>query len=136
MSTTQNLEVMRGVFASLAEGESRPFVQALADDVVWHVTGAFPWSRSFRGKEELRAQLFAVVMGRFKQPYRVALKHLSGDGEFVTAVLHGVDNVTLEGRPYPQQYCWVCRMADGKLLEVSEFCDSYLVMNVVGPPAA
>jgi uncharacterized protein len=137
MSTRQNLEVMRGIIAPLAEGEARPFLRALADDIVWNVAGTFPWAGSYRGKEALRTRLFGVVMGRLKQPYRVELKHLSGEGEFVTAVLHGVGNATLDGTPYPQQYCWVCRLADGKLKEVTEFADTQLVMDVVGgPPAA
>ena len=136
MSTKQNLEVMREIIAPMADGDVRPFVRALADDIVWHVAGVSPWAGSYRGKENLRAQLFGVVMGRLKQPYRLALKHLSGDGEFVTAVVHGVDNALLDGTPYPQQYCWVCRMQDGKLQEVTEFADTHLVMNVVGPPSA
>jgi ketosteroid isomerase-like protein len=136
MSSRQNLEIMREILAPLAEGEARPFLRALADDIVWNLAGAFPWAGSYRGKETLRTQLFGAVLGRLKQPYRLALKHLSGEGEFVTAVLHGVGNAALDGTPYLQQYCWVCRMADGKLQEVTEFADTHLVMNVVGPPPA
>jgi uncharacterized protein len=136
MSTEANLEAMRAMLLPLAEGDSSAFVRGLADDISWRVAGAFPWSGTYRGKEALRKELFGVVMTRMKQPYRVAIKHLSGAGEFVTVELHGVDNATLDGKPYPQQYCWICRLQDGKLKEVTEFADTYLVMNVIGGPAA
>jgi hypothetical protein len=134
MSAAEDLEAMRKMLLPLADGDTRPFVQGLADDVVWHLTGVFPWAGTYRGKSALREQLFGVVLGRLKQPYRLAIKHLSADGEFVTVVLHGVQNETLEGLPYPQQYCWICRLEQGKLKEVTEFADTYLVMRTVGGP--
>jgi hypothetical protein len=135
MSAAEDLEAIRQMLVPLAGGDTRPFVQGLADDIVWHLTGVFPWAGTYRGKRILREQLFGQAMARLKQPYRLALKHLSSDGEFVTVVLQGVENETLEGLPYPQQYCWICRLQDGKLKEVTEFADTYLVMRTLGPPA-
>lgn len=135
MSAAEDLETMRNMLLPFLEGDARPFLRGLADDIVWHVAGTFPWAGTYRGKKALREQLFGVVAAKLQQPYRMAIKHLSADGEFVTAVLHGVGNETLEGLPYAQQYCWICRLQQGKLTEVTEFADSYLVMRTLGPPA-
>lgn len=135
MSATKNLEVMRSILIPMADGDTRPFVQALHDDIVWTVSGVGPWAGSYRGKQVLREQLFGEVMPRLKQPYRLATKQLIADGDAVAVVLHGIGNQTLAGDPYPQQYCWICRLEGDKLKEVTEFADSDLALRVVGPPA-
>lgn len=136
MSAQTNLELMRSMLAPLAEGDARAFVRGFTDDIAWTVIGSTPWSRTYRGKEALRNDLFGPVMSRFKQPYRVAIKHLSAAGDFVAAELHGVGNTTLEGRDYPQKYVWICRLEAGRLKEVTEYADLHLAMEVVGPPSA
>jgi ketosteroid isomerase-like protein len=43
---------------------------------------------------------------------------------------------TKAGRPYHNTYCHVCRLADGKLIELTEYCDTALVAAALEPPGA
>jgi len=38
---------------------------------------------------------------------------------------------TKSGKPYDNQYCWVCRLEGGKLKEVIEYMDTELVAKVL-----
>ena len=43
-------------------------------------------------------------------------------------------NTTKAGVPYSNTYCFVFRVAGGKLAEVTEYMDSQLVTAVLGDP--
>jgi ketosteroid isomerase-like protein len=133
VSAVENRAWIQRVLSPLAEGDARPFVAALADDVTWTVTGENPWSGAYRGKTALRSELFGRVMPRFKQPYRLSIKTIVAEGAWVVVELRGVDNVTNAGVPYQQEYCWICRVAGEQLKEVREYADTYLASQVLEP---
>ena len=57
MGAVENKEMMQEVFAELAKGNGRPFMDMLGDDIRWTVMGTGPWSRTYEGK---RADLKTV----------------------------------------------------------------------------
>jgi ketosteroid isomerase-like protein len=131
VSAEENRALIERMLKPLSEGDSGPFVAGLAEDVVWIVTGRNPWNGSYRGKAALRKELFAPVMAQLKQPYRLTIVSILADAERVVVELCGVGNATLEGVPYEQNYCWVCRMEQGKLKEVREYDDTYMASKVL-----
>ena len=42
---------------------------------------------------------------------------------------------TKKGEPYNNSYCWVCRLRDGKLVEIVEYMDTALAEAVLERPA-
>jgi ketosteroid isomerase-like protein len=40
--------------------------------------------------------------------------------------------VTTSGKPYNNTYCIVLRLADGKIVQVDEYCDTELVTEAFG----
>jgi ketosteroid isomerase-like protein len=45
------------------------------------------------------------------------------------------DNITKAGVPYCNTYCFVFRLEDGKLKEVTEYQDTELATRALGDPA-
>jgi len=41
---------------------------------------------------------------------------------------------TRSGKPYDNHYCYVCRLADGKLRELTEYMDTELAASALGAP--
>jgi ketosteroid isomerase-like protein len=41
---------------------------------------------------------------------------------------------TKAGKPYNQTYCYVCRLADGKVRELTEYLDTEMVSAALDPP--
>jgi ketosteroid isomerase-like protein len=46
------------------------------------------------------------------------------------------NNTTKTGKPYNNAYCFVIRLHDGKLKEITEYMDTELVTAVLGDTAA
>ncbi|MBV8925668.1 MAG: nuclear transport factor 2 family protein, partial [Bradyrhizobium sp.] len=53
MNAAENKRLMERLFAGIAAGDRKPFLDHIADDVVMRVTGRYSWSQTIRGKEAL-----------------------------------------------------------------------------------
>jgi len=52
-----NMQLLQSVFAELAQGNGRPFLDSMADDSTWTIAGQTPWSRTYARKREVRHEL-------------------------------------------------------------------------------
>lgn len=133
MQALQNKQIVADAMHALAQGDMRPFYDAWADDVVWRqmaVSG--PWSQAFRGKAAASEQLFIPLRAQYADRYTNMATNVLADGDHVVVECRGA--VTLKnGRHYGNQYCFVIRMADGKMLEVREYLDTALANDVLEP---
>jgi uncharacterized protein len=135
MSSSENKQLMQHIFGELAQGNSRPLVESMADDFQWTVAGNNRWSGTFKGRDavlnQLLAPLRAQIDGRIKT---VPLRFIAED-DFVVIEARG-NNTTKSGTPYNNHYCFVARVSGGKLREITEYMDTELVTSVLGDPAA
>jgi uncharacterized protein (TIGR02246 family) len=131
---TVHKQRMQAVFAALAEGDGRPFLAAMADDFTWVLTGSTAWSRRYDGKRAVREELFRPLFAQFEGTYRNRATRFVAEGDMVVVECQG-DVVTKAGKPYRNQYCYVCRFgADGLLRELVEYMDTQLVVEALAPP--
>jgi ketosteroid isomerase-like protein len=107
-------------------GNSRPFVEAMADDFSWTVTGTTKWSRKYAGKSTVLGELFGTLSSRIDGRIRTIADRYIAEGEHVVVEAHG-SNTTKSGKPYNNRYCFVFRVSEGKLKEVTEYLDTELV---------
>ena len=122
---------MQEIFAGMAQGNSRPLVEAMADDFCWTVSGNTKWSKTYAGKQAVLTELFATLRSRISGHIRTVADRFIGDGDYVVVEAHG-DNTTVAGKPYCNRYCFVFRLAAGKLKEVTEYLDTELVTATLG----
>jgi ketosteroid isomerase-like protein len=133
MGAPENKQLLQDIFAATAQGDSRPLVEAMADDFRWTIAGNGRWSRSYEGKQAVLAELFAVLRQRIEGRIKMIAQRILADGDFVVVEARG-DNVTKTGMPYNNSYCFVFRLAAGKLAEVTEYMDTELVTAALGAP--
>jgi ketosteroid isomerase-like protein len=126
MSTADNKKLLEHIFSELAMGNSRPFVEAMADDFSWTVTGTTKWSRKYAGKSTVLGELFGTLSSRIDGRIRTIADRYIAEGEHVVVEAHG-SNTTKSGKPYNNRYCFVFRVSEGKLKEVTEYLDTELV---------
>jgi uncharacterized protein len=131
MGATENKELMQAIFTELAKGNSRPLVEAMADDFRWTVTGTTPWSKTYEGKQAVLNELFAPLRARIEGNLRTTAQRFIAEGEYVVVEARG-NNTTKAGKPYNNSYCFVFRLAGGKLKEVTEYIDTELVTAALG----
>ena len=133
MSAADNKRNMQEIFAEMAKGNGKPFVDAMADDFTWKLLGTTKWSRSYRGKQAVRRELLAPLFAQFADRYINTAHRILADGDCVVVQCEG-RVMTKAGKPYNNSYCYVIRMADGKMRELTEYMDTALVEAVLAPP--
>lgn len=130
MSTTENKQLLQRIFAELAQANSRPFIEAMADDFSWTVTGNTKWSKTYAGKAAVLGELFGTLSTRIDGRVRTIPDRFIADGDCVAVEAHG-SNKTKSGKPYNNRYCFVFRISEGKLREVTEYLDTELVTSAL-----
>ena len=135
MDTAENKELLQDIFSATARGDSRPLVEAMADDFRWIIAGKGRWSRSYDGKQAVLTELFPALRERIEGRIKMIPQRVFADGDHVVVEARG-DNVTKAGQRYDNSYCFVFRLAGGKLAEVTEYMDTELVTSALGAPSA
>jgi ketosteroid isomerase-like protein len=134
MSAAENRALMERIFAGLEVGDGALFVESLADDFIWHLKGKTAWSRTYQGKDVVRRELLRPLFAQFADQYTNTLVRLVAEGDIVVAECQG-RVMAKSGERYDNAYCWIVRIAGGKLVELTEYMDTELVSKALRPPA-
>lgn len=130
MSASENKQLLREIFVEMAKGNTKPFGESLAADVRWTLTGATDWSKTYDGIEAVRSELITPLFERFADQYTNTATRIIAEDD--TVVVEASGKVTTKsGKPYHNSYCFIFRLADGKIIEVTEYCDTELVSTVL-----
>jgi uncharacterized protein len=133
MSALENKQLLQNIFARMAEGDSRLLVESMADDFRWIVSGATNWSGTYEGKQKVLTELFAPLRSRIVDRIRTTAQRFIAEDDLVVVEARG-NNLTRCGMRYDNTYCFVFRLANGKLSEVTEYMDTDLAVRVLGEP--
>src|SRR5262245_54981995 len=131
MSAIENKQLMQAIFAALAEGNSRPFVDAMAEDFSWTVTGNTKWSKTYAGKQAVLTELFGTLRSRIAGHIRTVGDRFTAEDDRVVVEARG-HNTTIASKPSNNSAFFVFSLADGKLKEVTEYLDTGLVTATLG----
>jgi ketosteroid isomerase-like protein len=134
MSAEENKRLIQRVFEELERGNAPAFIEVMADDVNWHVTGTTKFSKTYRGKAELMSELVGPLFGQLDGPLAMTGDRFIADGDYVVVEARG-KATTKSGKSYNNKYCWVFRMEDGRIKEVTEYMDTQLVVTTFGESA-
>jgi ketosteroid isomerase-like protein len=133
VSAADNKKLMQQLFASVAAGDRKPFLDHIADDVVMRVTGRYSWSQTIKGKEALFRDFYDHLASLLADGNRRTAGHrFIADGDQVVVESVG-EMKTKAGVPYSNEYCLIYRLREGKIVEMTEYCDSALCERVLGP---
>jgi uncharacterized protein len=128
MTTEENKRLMQRVFDELSRGNSPALIEVLADDVEWHITGTTKFSRTYRGKATVMNDLIVPLFSQLADQFVMTADRFIAGDNFVVVEARG-KATTKTGRPYNNKYCWVFRLEDGKVKEVTEYMDTQLVVT-------
>lgn len=129
--TETNRQIITDVMNALAEGDQKPFAEAMDDSFAWIMRGS-KWAGEWRGKEAVRRDLIEPLFAQFDSLYTNTPRRIFADGDFVIVECKG--NVTTKsGKRYDNDYCFVIEMKDGKMIELTEYLDTALVNEALGP---
>ena len=132
-ATESNKQLMQAIFAALAQGNGKPFRDAMAEDFSWAIAGQSAWSREWRGKQTVLDELLRPLYARFATTYTSEAQRFIAEGDHVVVQCRG-QVTTKSGQPYNNHYCFVCRLEGGQLRELTEYMDTELATQALGAP--
>jgi ketosteroid isomerase-like protein len=133
MSAAENKRLMERIFNELSNGDGKPFVDALAEDVRWTIIGDTAWSGTWDGLASVRRDLLGPLFHQFETTYRAKAIRLIAEDDWVVIESRG-DVITKQGKPYRNTYCNLYRLKRGEVVEITEYCDTQLLTEALDPP--
>lgn len=133
MGAGENKKLLIDIFARMGRGDTRALSEAMSDDFRWVFPGSWSWSGSWESKPVVLTGLLRPLMAQFSD-YRVEATGITAEDDRVVVRARAIATTT-RGESYPQNYCFIFRVAGGKLTEVIEYCDTALVERILERPA-
>ncbi|MCZ6888971.1 MAG: nuclear transport factor 2 family protein [Gammaproteobacteria bacterium] len=121
MGTAENKEIVR----KISSGEVG-LLDLWAEDGVWIIPGM----ATFHGKLEIAEKLIGPVTDLMASMGSVEITNMLAEGDYVVVEQHAKDRITNTGKPYNNTYCMVYKILDGKVKQVTEYCDTALAKSV------
>jgi ketosteroid isomerase-like protein len=131
MSAEENKQLVQHIFSELSQGNSMPFVEGLSDGVRWTIIGTTRWSGTYEGKQAVLTQLLAPLSTLIEGQISLAAHRFIAEDDYVVVEARG-NNTAKTGKAYDNTYCYVFRIADGKVEEMTEYMDTELVTAALG----
>jgi uncharacterized protein len=131
MGAAENKQLLQNIFSELSKGNGNPFVESLADDICWTIIGSTKFSRTYSGKQAVLNELLRPLFAQFADQYTNTAHRFIAEDDYVVVECRG-RVTTKSGAPYNNTYCWICRVAEGKLQELTEYLDTELVTAALG----
>lgn len=131
MAISENKKVAEAFYDAGNRGDMDACFGLLAEDIVWTSVGTTAVSGTYSGKDELMGKLLGPVFGELKAGISSAIDNMIAEGDYVTVQSRGTAE-TKDGRPYNNTYCHIMKIYDGKIVELTEFCDTQLTHSVYG----
>ena len=129
MGAAENKEVVR----KMREAKGIDAILAtMTDDVCWTLIGTTKFSGTMNGKQEIVEKLFKPIFAQLETPGSNVIDNIIAEGDYVVVQQRGTGRRTKSGKDYNNTYCIVYKVADGKIKEITEYCDTELVTSAFG----
>jgi uncharacterized protein len=131
VGAAENRKLLQEIFAEMARGESKLFVESMDNNFSWTVTGHTKWSKTYAGKEVVLRDLLGTLRTMIDGRIKTTAHRFIADEDIVVVEASG-SNITKTGKPYNNSYCFVFRLAGGKLQALTEYLDTELLTEAFG----
>ena len=105
---------------------------AMSDDVRWTIIGTTKYSGTMNGKQEIVNKLLRPIFAELESMGSNTVDNIIAEGDYVVIQQHASGRKTKTGNPYNNTYCLVYKLIDGKIKEITEYCDTELITAAFG----
>jgi uncharacterized protein len=123
-------EKVRLLFESLERGDSEDFFRHVATDVQWTVMGTHPLAGVYHDRDTFIRKTFRRLDKVLKDGVRLRVTNVITARDIAVVELEAL-SVALNGIPFTNRYCWICRFEQGTIVEVRAYLDSALVQELL-----
>ena len=126
----ENKKTVLDAFSAWAGGDGGAFFKLLADDVRWTVIGTTPISGTYTSRSDFLDNAAGVLTEKLAGGIQPRVVGALAEGDRVALQWEGRAEAK-SGKPYEQVYCWVMRLAGGKVTEGTAYLDTELVSDIL-----
>jgi ketosteroid isomerase-like protein len=116
---------VRSLFRNLETGNRQAFFDAMSDEVTVTIMGNHTLAATYRGKKDFLARAHGRI-NRIRNPdvpLKIDIRNVMVAKDHAIVEMHSM-STALNGKPIENTYCWICRFAAGKIVEVRAYTDS------------
>jgi len=124
-----NVAQVRDLFKKLETGDGGEFFTHVAEDVDWTVQGTHPLAGHYHSKADFVAHTFEKIGKVLPHGAQLHVEHALVSGDWAIVEMHSLATAK-NGLRFDNRYCWVCRFAEDKIVEVRAYLDSALVARL------
>ncbi len=130
-------DYLQSLFSDLETGNSEEFFRNVAEDVNWTVMGTHPLAGTYTDKTTFIRSTFQRLGRVLRDGVRLRVTNVIVAGEIGVVELEAL-STALNGTPFNNRYCWICRFRHEQIVEVRAYLDSALVAKIIkeNEPAA
>ena len=123
-------EYVQNLFHFLEKDDNSHFFNKVADDVNWTVMGTHPLAGTYHSKTDFIVKTFVRLNKVLKEGVVLKVNNIVVQDETAVVELKSL-STALNGKPFNNTYCWVCRFENNIIVEVRAYVDSALVQRVI-----
>jgi ketosteroid isomerase-like protein len=127
LEATENKRTVAGALS----GSGSRFFDVLADDIRWTLIGSTKYSGTHVDKGEVVQKLLSPLFAQLEAGIQPRIQRAIAEDNYVVVQFQGRAR-TKTGVPYENTYCMVIRVENGRIKEITEYCDTELANEVFG----
>ena len=118
------------LFNHLKTGDNDKFFSHVADNVSWTVMGTHPLAGIYKSKNDFILNTFQRLNKLLKEGVILKVNNIIVQNDTAVVEMESL-STALNGKPFNNTYCWVCRFEDDIIIEVHAYVDSALVQRLI-----
>ena len=132
LGTAENKQLLQHIYEEIAKRNIQPLLDSMADDIQWTIIGTSVLSGVTHSKREAIEKILKPLAEKLTDdPFIFKFGRLIAEGEYVVMEARGWIK-TKSGKPYNNTYCFVCRIVDGKIKEMTDYIDTEVMTYALG----
>jgi len=125
-----SLKNIVGLFNYLKTDESDKFFEYVDDNVLWTVMGTHPLAGVYKSKNDFILNTFQRLNNLLKEGVILKVNNIIIQDNTAVVEMESL-STALNGKPFNNTYCWICRFENDIIVEVHAYVDSALVQRLI-----
>lgn len=126
MSASENKAIIETAFSAWSQGDGMAVFNLIADHVEWTITGSSPISGTYTSKHDFIEKALKPQREHLTGPPVAQVRAVFAEDDWVVVEWEGTA-MTKAGMPYNNQYCYVLKVRNGRIVRGTTYWDTELV---------
>ena len=126
-------EYVAKVFLLLEQGDLDGYLERYVDEnVKWTITGTNVLAGTYHSRHEFVDRAIAALKKALQGDIKMRIHHIYVDGDTAIVEMQSIAQAQ-KGHAYDNQYVWIQRFCQGKIVEARVYYDDVLVNKTIDP---